>query len=213
MCSSDLTVTIDRNRPLAREDMAFITAEHPMVLSAMDLVLSSETGNAAVSVVKHPQIQGGQYLLELLFVVECSAPANLQIGRFLPHTPIRILLDQQQRNLSHTVSHDSLIETGDNFEKTQISQFLHSQRPIVNQLIKQGEQLAGMQMQTLVAEAAQRMLTVMSGEIKRLARLQKVNPGVKPLELEQLKEMTLLCHEHIQDAQLRLDAIRLVIAG
>ena len=208
-----LTVTINRDIALAREDMQFLTAEHPMVLSAMDLVLSSETGNAAVSVVKHPQLKAGQFLLELLFVAECSAPAELQIGRFLPHTPLRILVDQHKKDLTAIISHDSLVETGDSFDKAQISQFLNSQRQHIQDMIKVAEQLAGGQMQALIAESGNRMIATLTGEIKRLVRLKKINPGIKEQEVEQLKEMTMLSHESIQETQLRLDAVRFVITS
>lgn len=208
-----LTVTLDREIALAREDMQFLTAEHPMVLSAMDLVLSSETGNAAVSVVRHRQLKAGQFLLELLFVVECSAPAELQIGRFLPHTPIRILLDQNKKDLSEVIAHDSLQETGTSFDKAQISQFLSSQRQHIQAMIKLGEQLASVQMQNLITISSNQMIASMTGEIKRLLRLKKINPSIKAEEIEQLKEMTLLAHESIQDAQLRLDAVRFVITS
>jgi ATP-dependent helicase HepA len=208
-----LTVTINRDIALAREDMQFLTAEHPMVLSAMDLVLSSETGNAAVSVVKHPQLKAGQFLLELLFVAECSAPAELQIGRFLPHTPLRVLVDQHKKDLTLLISHDSLVETGDSFDKAQISQFLNSQRQHIQDMIKVAEQLAGEQMQKLIAERSNLMIATLTGEIKRLVRLKKINPGIKEQEIEQLKEMTMLSHESIQETQLRLDAVRFVITS
>ncbi len=208
-----LTVTFNREIALAREDMQFITAEHPMVLSAMDLVLSSETGNAAVSVVKHPQLKPGQFMMELLFVVECSAPAELQIGRFLPHTPVRILIDQNKKDLSAAVSYESLVETENSFDKNQISQFLNSQRQHIQDIIKVGEQSASLQMQKLIAESSKLMIAALTGEIKRLVRLKKVNPSIKDQEIEQLKEMTMLAHESIQDAQYRLDAVRFVITS
>ncbi|MBD9363711.1 RNA polymerase-associated protein RapA [Methylomonas fluvii] len=208
-----LTVTINRDIALAREDMQFLSAEHPMVLSAMDLVLSSETGNAAVSVVKHPQLKAGQFLLELLFVAECSAPAELQIGRFLPHTPLRVLVDQNKKDLTAVISHDSLVETGDSFDKAQISQFLNSQRQHIQDMIKVAEQLAGAQMQKLIAESSNLMIATLTSEIKRLVRLKKINPGIKEQEIEQLKEMTMLSHESIQETQLRLDAVRFVITS
>ena len=208
-----LTVTVNRDIALAREDMQFLTAEHPMVLSAMDLVLSSETGNAAVSVVKHPQLKAGQFLLELLFVAECSAPAELQIGRFLPHTPLRVLVDQHKKDLTLVISHDSLVETGDSFDKAQISQFLNSQRQHIQDMIKVAEQLAGAQMQKLIAESSNLMIATLTGEIKRLVRLKKINPGIKEQEIEQFKEMTMLSHESIQETQLRLDAVRFVITS
>ncbi|MGZ0078689.1 RNA polymerase-associated protein RapA [Methylomonas sp. YC3] len=208
-----LTVTINRDIALAREDMQFLTAEHPMVLSAMDLVLSSETGNAAVSVVKHPKLKAGQFLLELLFVAECSAPAELQIGRFLPHTPLRVLVDQNKKDLTAVISHDSLVETGDSFDKAQISQFLNSQRQHIQDMIKVAEQLVGAQMQKLIAESSNLMIATLTGEIKRLVRLKKINPGIKEQEIEQLKETTMLSHESIQETQLRLDAVRFVITS
>ena len=206
-----LTVTINRDIALAREDMQFLTAEHPMVLSAMDLVLSSETGNAAVSVVKHNQLKAGQFLLELLFVVECSAPAELQIGRFLPHTPLRILIDPHAKNLSTLISHEALQEVENPFDKAQIAQFLNSQRTPIQDLIKKAEQAAHQEMQGVIASAAKLMIGVMTAEIKRMVRLKKVNPSIKDHEIEQLKEMTMLAHESIQEAQLRLDAVRFII--
>ncbi|MEY4719674.1 MAG: hypothetical protein RL563_2292, partial [Pseudomonadota bacterium] len=208
-----LTVTIRREIALAREDMQFLTSEHPMVLASMDLVLSSETGNAAVSVVKHPQLKAGQFMLELLFVVECSAPDHLQIGRFLPHTPLRILIDQQKRELSAALAHDQLIEIHESFDKTQITQFLHAQRQFIQDMIKTGEQHAMTKMQTLVTESSNRMIALMTAEIKRMVRLKKINPSIKDQDIEQAKEMTMLAHESIQNAQLRLDAVRMIITS
>ena len=208
-----LTVTVNREKALAREDMQFITVEHPMVLAAMDLVLSSETGNAAVSVVRHPKLKPGQFSLELLFIVECSAPADLQIGRFLPPTPIRILIDQNKIDQTAVIDHDDLVETGDSFEQAQISQFLNSQRPHILEMIKIAEQLANLRMQKLCAESGNRMVAALTGEIKRLVRLKKINPGIKEQEIELLKEAAMLSHECIQEAQLRLDAVRFVISS
>ncbi len=208
-----VTVTNNREIALAREDMLFITQEHPMVMSAMDLVLSSETGNAALSVINHPKLKAGQFLLELLFIVECSAPAELKTGRFLPHTPIRIVIDQNKQDISETISHQSMFETGDKIDKDQIVNFLNSQRGHINDMIKDAETLAGEQMQGLIAESNQQMLATMTGEIKRLVRLKKINPSIKEQEIEKLKEMTMLSHETINQAQLRLDAVRFVIAN
>lgn len=208
-----LTVTINRDIALAREDMQFLTQEHPMVLSAMDLVLSSETGNAAVSIVKQPQLKPGQFLLELLFVVECSAPAHLQLGRFLPHTPVRILIDQNKKDVTQAIGHESMQETGDSIEKEQISQFLNSQRQHIQAMIDTGEARAKAHMQAMITESSNRMIAAMTGEIKRMVRLKKINPGIKDHEIQQLKEMTMLAHECIQDAQLRLDAVRFVVTA
>ncbi len=208
-----LTFTVNRQIALAREDMQFMTWEHPVVTASMDMVLSSETGNAAISVIKHSDLKAGQFFLECLFIVECSAPAELQIGRFLPHTPIRVLIDQNQKDVSEAIDHRDLVEAGIKFDKHKIIAFLSSQRPHLINILSVAEQKAKADMQQLVDEATQAMLESLSNEIKRLVRLKKVNPTIRTEEIEQLKDMTMLAHENIQAAQLRLDAVRFVITS
>jgi len=184
-----------------------------MVTAAMDLVLSSETGNAAISVVKHPELKAGQFFLECLFIVECSAPAELQIGRFLPHTPVRVLIDQNKKDVSEDINHESLIETGTAFDKQQIVAFLNKQRLHLSSILAVAEEKAKADMQLLIAEATKAMLDSLTNEIKRLVRLKKVNPSIRTEEIELLKDLTMLSHEHIQAAQLRLDAVRFIITS
>ena len=208
-----VTVTGNRQLALAREELQFLTWEHPIVTSAIDLVLSSETGNAAISVIRHPELKAGQFLLECLFIVECSAPAELQIGRFLPPTPIRVLINQHQQDVTENLEHRSLLETGKNFDKQQIIAFLNNQRVLITKLLAAAELKAKADMQDLIDEATNAMLESLTTEIKRLVRLKKVNPTIKTEEIEQLKDRTILAHENIQVAHLRLDAVRFIITS
>jgi ATP-dependent helicase HepA len=208
-----MTITINRQTALAREEIHFLTWEHPLVTSSMDLVLSSETGNAAISVIKHPDLKAGQFLMECLFIVECSAPAELQIGRFLPPTPVRVLINQLQQDVTRDIDHRDLWETGKSFDKQQIISFLNNQRLLITKILSTAEQKAKADMQVLINDANTTMLTSLSAEIKRLVRLKKVNPTIKTEEIEYLKDMTMLAHENIQAAHLRLDAVRFIITS
>ena len=88
-----MSVTLDRQRALEREQEAFLTWDHPMVRGALDLMLGSEAGNATFGVWD----AAGEkvILLEAWIVVECVAPARLHVERFLPQTPLRILVDHK----------------------------------------------------------------------------------------------------------------------
>ncbi|MEY3743205.1 MAG: hypothetical protein RLZZ541_260, partial [Pseudomonadota bacterium] len=116
-------------------------------------------------------------------------------------------------DLTQTFEHSSLIETGKNFDKDQIVSFLNNQRTLITQLITEAEQKAKDEMQELIESATNAMLSSLAVEIKRLIRLKKVNPTIKEEEIEQLKDMTMLAHENIQAAHLRLDAVRFVITS
>ncbi len=206
-----LSVTVSRTQALAREELQFLTWEHPLVAASMDMVLSSETGNATLSTVKHPDLKAGQFFLECLFVVEHSAPAELQINRFLPPTPIRVLINQSRKDVTTDFLHDDLRDSGVNFDKHAITVFLNKQRTLILKLLEFAEQQAQLQKNTICEHATATMLESLTAEIKRLVRLQKVNLSIKNDEIEDLKDKTLLIHENIQIAQLRLDAVRFVI--
>jgi len=207
-----VTVTVERNIALAREDMQYLTWEHPMVVAAMDLVLSGNVGNAALSVVRHKHLPEGRYLLECLFLVECSAPASLQLSRFLPVTPLRILIDQDEVDLTELILHDDLQEVVHQFDKDQVSAFIVTQNKAIKALLALAETQAVSKMQALLAAANTRMLEVAASEIKRLQALRLVNPSIKVEEIEQRKEQTLAAHAYIESAKLRLDAVRFIIS-
>jgi hypothetical protein len=55
-----LTVTCDRQRALAREDVQFLTWDHPLVTGAIDMLLGSEQGNCSFA--KRPDAKLRAYI-------------------------------------------------------------------------------------------------------------------------------------------------------
>jgi ATP-dependent helicase HepA len=206
------TVTLDRGVALAREDMLFVTWEHPMVRGAMDLILNSGHGNAAFGIVRHDDLRPGQLLLEAIYLVECAAPRRLGIGRFIHQTLIRILINPDHHDLSQ-LPYESLIETSGQTDRHEVAALLRSQRKAIERMIGFTEQAAQRRLPGIVAASTQRMLDAATSELKRLAALKKVNPYVRQEELDQLKENTLEMHGHIQSAHLRLDGLRVLLTA
>ncbi|WP_428355204.1 helicase-related protein [Methyloprofundus sp.] len=208
-----VTVTTNRNIALAREDMQYLSWEHPMLVSAMDLVLSGKVGHATVSIIKHEELPAGQYLLECLYLVECSAPLHLQLSRFLPATPIRILVDQQLQDLTAQFTHAELREIDEKIEMDQVSAFISSEQKNINAMIATAEQKAEINMQGIIGQAKTEMLKSLAKEIKRLDALSRVNSLIKPEEISDLKTSAIASHEYIAGAKLRLDAVRFIISS
>ncbi len=205
-----VTVTLNRGIGLAREDMQFLTWEHPMVRGAMDLILNSKHGNAALSLVRHPELEAGQLLLETVYLLECAAPKRLQIGRFFPPTVLRFLFDQEGNDLS-TLPFEDLAEQPQQLDREHALDLVRSRQKLINRLIQQAEQKARAQMPGIIGESAKKMLDTMTTELKRLAALRRVNPNVRQEELDQLKENAIEMNNCIQAAHLRLDSVRLLI--
>jgi ATP-dependent helicase HepA len=82
-----------------------------------------------------------------LFLIECSAPLTLQLNRFLPATPIRVLIDQAQKDLTEQIAHEELVELVHKFEVEQITAFIGSEHKNINTMIAHAEHSAEIAMQ------------------------------------------------------------------
>jgi ATP-dependent helicase HepA len=207
-----VTVTLDRSIGLAREDMLFLTWEHPMVRGAIDLLLNGEHGNAALSVVRHPDLDPGQLLVEAFYLVECTAPKRLHIERFFPPTQVRFLFDAEGNDLS-ALPFDSFAEQPRQFDREHALELLRGQRKLIETLLAVAEKQAKARLPAIVADSGKRMLDAMTGELKRLAALRRVNPNVRQEELDQVKANALEMNACIQSANLRLDAVRVLVTA
>ncbi len=205
-----ITVTLDRSIALAREDMAFLTWEHPMVRGCMDLILNSEHGNAAFALVSHEDLDPGQLLLEAIYLVECPGPRHLGLARYLPHTLIRLLSDTEGQDLS-ALAPESFAEIRQVIDREELAAMLRGQRKPLESMLKAAETKARQRLPGLIAESTQRMLDEATAELKRLAALRKVNPYVRPEELDLRKQQAMETHGHLQAAQMRLDSVRVLL--
>lgn len=134
-----VTITYDRGQALSREDMQFLTWEHPMVQGGMDLVLSGSMGNTAVALIKNKALKPGTVLLELLFVSEVVAPRSLQLGRYLPPAALRCLLDANGNDLASRVAFETLNDQLESVPRASANKFVQAQRDVLAKRISSGE--------------------------------------------------------------------------
>ena len=208
-----MTVTFDREMALSREDMHFLTWEHPIVSEGMDMVLTSELGNTSVALLKNKALKPGTMLLEAIYVVETSADRTLQLDRYLPATPIRCLIDPGFNDLSEKVAFDTLNAQLQPLKRGVAKKLVNAQRAPFLAMLDKAEGYSKDRVQPIVNQACQNLLTDVTEEIKRLAALKVVNPNVRGEEIEYLKNRAALGHQALQKAVLRLDALRIMIAG
>ncbi|RMT21302.1 ATP-dependent helicase HepA [Pseudomonas syringae pv. spinaceae] len=208
-----VTITYDRNQALSREDMQFITWEHPMVQGGMDLVLSGSMGNTAVALIKNKALKPGTVLLELIYVSEVVAPRSLQLGRYLPPAALRCLLDANGNDLSSRVSFNTLNDQLESVPRASANKFIQAQRDQLTPRINAGEEKITPKHAERVAEAQRRLAADTEEELARLTALQAVNPTVRDSELVALRTQREQGLAMLEKAALRLEAIRVLVAG
>jgi ATP-dependent helicase HepA len=201
-----MTVTLDRQRALEREQEAFLTWDHPMVRGALDLMLGSEAGNATFGV--WDSAGEKTILLESWIVVECVAPARLHVERFLPQTPLRILVDHKGGDHTENAAFAKPpLRRGD---PASLLKNEAVKRKMLPAMLEKTRDLGGMKSQAVIEDALARMHREMAGEIARLRDLAEINDHIKPEEIAALEERELALADAIGNARVRLDAVRLI---
>ncbi len=206
-----MTCTFDRHIALSHEDRQFLTWEHPLVRDGMAMICDGREGSSGACGLRHPQVESGSLLLELLFVIECPAPRRLQVGRFLPPTLIRLLLDPRGSERSGELSHATLVASRLDLDQPTAGRVVAALRPAIQGLLERGEAIAEQQRPALIDAALEEMASHYSLELARLHALQRVNPNVRQDEIEAMKRQAAELEGHLKQARLRLDAVQLWI--
>lgn len=201
-------VTFDRATAIARDDLDFLTWDHPFVRQVMEYFITQGEGQSSVARLSGTGRQG--LVLETLFLLDLPDGDGALADRFLPSLPIRVVVDHHGRPLT----------SGDlpfNWESSLISDhpgwFLdlpHLVREILPDMLDKSQNLARKIAQTHRLEGAAEMENVLTRERDRLVTLSKINPGISVKEAGAVIKDQAHLRTLILNARLRLDGVRLI---
>lgn len=207
------TITFDRDTALSREDMHFISWEHPMIQGGIDLLFSEGVGTNAVSLLKNKALPVGTLFLELVYVVDAQAPKRSGINQFLPKTPIRLLMDAKGNELSEQVPFDTFNRQLSPINRHMASKVASSVQDQIHALIEQAEQAVLPRLDEVRHSANSEMQQKLNGELERLLALKAVNPNIRDEEIDILEQQMQQLSGYIESAQLQLDSLRLIVVA
>ena len=208
-----VTVTFDRQLALAREELEFLTWDHPMIRQGIDLIASSDIGKASMALLVNKQLPAGTLLVELIYVIESQSPKGLQLNRFLPPTPVRLLLDSKGNNLAEQVNFNTLQNKLKPLSKDIANKMVKMARPNIEQLIKIGDQKMTEIAQAKIQEASRLADQTLSAELNRLIALKAVNKNIRQAEINVLEKQRVLSLEELSKASWRLDSLRVIMTN
>ena len=208
-----VTVTFDRQLALAREELEFLTWDHPMIRQGIDLIASGDIGKAAMALLVNKQLPAGTLLVELIYMIESQSPKGLQLNRFLPPTPVRLLLDSKGNDLARQVNFDTLQNKLKLLSKDIANKMVKMARPNIEQLIKLGEHKITEIAQAQIREASRLADQTLSTELNRLIALKAVNKNIRQAEIDVLEKQRVLSLEELSKASWRLDSLRVIVTN
>lgn len=207
-----VTATYDRIEALGREDMHFLTWEHPMVTGAMDMVLSGEFGNATICTLKAPFLKPGVLFLEAIFVYQCTGPKTLQLGRYLNEPSRRIVIDASGKDLTEILTPERLASIAQTIPKRTAQDIAKHARKAIEAMTERAELLLAGALQTVIDSSLARAEEINGHELERLRSLAEINPHIRPSEIEYFEQSAEEIKTYLKGTSLRLDGVRVALS-
>jgi len=202
-----LSATFDRSVALSREEIDFLTIDHPLVRGGLDVFLGTESGNAVFAEWHAP---GKQTLyLEVLSSIECLAPGELHADRFLAPVPIRVVMDHRLQDCSDDPElARAKLATADPrplLEREQIK------RELLPAMLDAAEKQAATVTRKTCENALAAMEHQLQAELDRLADLKAADHPIRPEETTSLERQRQELRKAIAAARPRIEALRLIL--
>jgi ATP-dependent helicase HepA len=211
MPAEGMVGTFDRRRALSREDVGFLTWDHPMVSGAMELLLGAETGNCAFAVL--PAANERTILLEVIFVFETIAAQHLHADRFLPPTPIRLVVTHKLEDATDVlkeIAWEQKLQSGSPYKLIENADIARQTLPA---MLQKAATLAEAHATALRQNSLAEMNRLLGHEVQRLQTLARVNDHIRPQEIKMAQARRDELASVLQQSRLRLDALRLIWKG
>jgi len=202
----EMGITFDRATALTHPDRALLSWDHPMVRDTVDDLLAHEPGNAAVARMTG---EAPGLWLEALYVAEPTVDRHLRADRFLPPTPVRVLVDMHGQPVD--------AEPGDLAGRLAPAAAAILEQPQVGELlpglVARARDRADEACAPLAHGALDRMRRELQPQVERLVELARVNPSVTATEIDAARAELEELEEGLQQVRVRLDALRLIVVG
>jgi ATP-dependent helicase HepA len=205
-----LTYTCRRDVAVARDDVQFFTWEHPLVVGALDLILSEEHGNSNVAYVENHNFSTGDFYFQAQYTLDCQAPKSLQIQRYLPAEGLHIAVDPEG-NIEF--QEPDYLDFPEDLKRSTASGLVKRVETGIKKSLKIAKKAAEAQLPKQLALGEKRMTIELDAEISRLRELQKTNRNIRDSEIEMLEQKKEALQQAISQANYKMDNIRIVFCG
>lgn len=207
-----MTVTFDRGHALCRDDLAYITPEHPLMENIFELVHRGTFGNTNVALVKSAKMPEGSLLVEMWFRVEVIAPKVLNLGASLPQQLVRVLLSEKGGDLSERITVPMLEPLVHRLDKTRARKVIKARSEVISERFAQALAMAEAKGEEFSQVASERFGQRMQREIERLQHLKSVNPSIRQDEIDCLLKQKEDGLHHLNNLSIVPDSIRVLVA-
>ncbi|MEO0442969.1 MAG: helicase-related protein [Pseudomonadota bacterium] len=206
-------MTFDRVTASAREDIEFITWDHPLMQGLNEMIGCSDLGVASVGLFPNQSLKPGILFAEVLYTVDIQSPEQKSVQRFLTQSGLRaVVTDNNPKNLQAALPSDKLSWLIEPADKSIRHAVIKDYRQQINQLTEQAEALAQQELGLVIASSVNDLQQRSELEVARLQQLQKQNEAIADNDIQRLRDGFARMQDALENhCQLTVNAIRLLV--
>nr|NJM00901.1 hypothetical protein [Desulfobacula sp.] len=202
------TLTFKRKTAVLRDDAEFFSWDHPFIHRVFEYFITGNTGSCALARLAGQKGRG--LFLETVFVLECIAPLDLEMGRYLTCDPIHLVVDHEGRGIMEKPETRQWAGHLSEDRKNGFRELEPLIRDLVPFMIENSLTLARGLSSDIMERARLKIEHLLGREMERLLELQKINPDIREEEIAAVRNRRASLLSYLASARPRLDALRLI---
>lgn len=181
------TITYSREQAALREDLEFLSWDHPWIKGLIDDIEASGIGFTACSLISNPNFKNGQVFVESFFLTQAEGPGRLELTRFLKPKIHHYIISEDLKNLTNTLDIDQLRDEAQTLGKDMAKEIIQMKQPQIERAIMLAERIAQHETSPQCEQSVSTMINTAKQEISRYKSLE-ISPGAYQVEIEALSE-------------------------
>ena len=206
-------ITFDRKTAIAREDIEFITWDHPLMQGLADMIGGSDLGVSSVGLLPNKNLRPGMLFAEALFSLSVQSAHAQQIERYLTQSALRVVVTSDNpKNLSAALPSEHLSWLVEPAAKSIRKAVVKDYRQQISALVDQAEVMARNEMNDIIQSSLKHLDKRANIELVRLKQLQQRNSAISDSDIQVLKDhFSGIAHALNAECKPVFTAIRLLV--
>jgi ATP-dependent helicase HepA len=208
-------ITFDRATACSREDVAFVTWEHPLIQGLVEMISLSDLGVASIAILPSKRLAPGTLFAEALYDITIQSDQSDQIQRYLAAAVLRVVATPNtESNIAASLPAQQLTKVVQRADKAIERALLREGASNITALIEKTQQFANEELAGIIEQSLVALRETKTLEITRLTTLQHHNSHITDAQIDELRAHYTKLEEQITQAcQPTLSAIRLIVTN
>ena len=197
------TITFDRQQASLREDLEFISWDHPWVKDIVDDLEASGNSFTSCALFKDKTYKNGQVFVETFYQVKADGPGRLELNRYLAPQTRHYTISDELKNMSKTIDLDDMRDNNEFIKKDMAQEIIKMKWPEIVKAVSLSEKLAAHTSKEVIEQSVLSMMDNTKRELARYKSLEIV-PGSYQSEIDTLSKNAKESASYLQSAKPKL---------